>query len=64
VEHRSRVETRLPDIDGHAAPTWANVLARDYRPWTTERLVVDTAKLDARQGAELILSCVSMERFP
>jgi predicted kinase len=54
--HRSRVEARTPDIDGHALPTWADVLARDYQPWTMARLVIDTAKLDAKQSAELIVS--------
>jgi predicted kinase len=54
--HRSRVEARKPDIDGHALPSWADVLARDYQPWTTERLVVDTATLDVRESAELIVS--------
>jgi predicted kinase len=53
--HRSRVEARRPDIDGHALPTWADVLTRDYQPWTTDRLVVDTAKRDARQSAEPIV---------
>jgi predicted kinase len=56
--HRSRVESRTPDIDGHALPSWADVLARDYRPWTTDRLVVDTATLNVRESAELILSRV------
>jgi predicted kinase len=54
--HRWRVEARKPNIDGHAPTTWADVLARDYQPWTTERLVIDTAKLDARQSAALIVS--------
>jgi predicted kinase len=45
VEHRRRVETRKADIDGHELPTWADVLALDYRPWTTEHLVLDTARL-------------------
>lgn len=58
-QHRLRVETRTPDIDGHVPPTWADVLARDYQPWTTERLVVDTAKLDVTQCAELIVAWVS-----
>ncbi len=43
AEHRRRVETRVADIDGLVMPTWQNVLDRDYRPWTRDRLVVDTA---------------------
>lgn len=42
-EHRRRIETRLPEIPGLVLPTWAEVVARDYRPWTRERLVIDTA---------------------
>lgn len=41
-EHRRRVERRRPDLEGHAVPTWDEVLARKYEPWTEPRLVVDT----------------------
>ncbi|WP_337187876.1 AAA family ATPase [Phenylobacterium sp.] len=49
AEHRRRVETRQADIAGLTPPTWREVVDRDYRPWTRERLVVDTARrgLDA-----------------
>ena len=43
AEHRRRVETRVPDIEGLMLPTWQEVVDRDYRPWTRDRLVVDTA---------------------
>lgn len=46
AEHRSRVETRRPDISGHTLPSWQDVLDRDYRPWDRERLIVDTATSD------------------
>jgi hypothetical protein len=41
-EHRRRVERRRPDLEGHAVPTWNEVLAREYEPWTEPRLVVDS----------------------
>ncbi len=41
-EHRRRVESRVPDIPGHRLPTWQEVLDRDYRPWDTDRLLIDT----------------------
>jgi predicted kinase len=44
VEHRRRVESRTADIEGHALPTWADVVARDYEAWETERIVIDTAR--------------------
>jgi predicted kinase len=47
TEHRRRVETRAADIAGFELPTWASVKARDYAPWTEDRLVLDTAILSA-----------------
>jgi predicted kinase len=44
AEHRRRVESRVPDIEGHELPTWKDVVERDYRPWTSARLVIDTAR--------------------
>ena len=43
VEHRRRVETRRTDIENFKLPTWEQVAHRDYRPWDTEHIVVDTA---------------------
>jgi predicted kinase len=50
VEHRRRVENRTADIAGFTLPSWGSVMARDYVPWTSPRLVVDTAVL-APDGA-------------
>jgi predicted kinase len=55
-EHRRRVESRRADIDGHRPPTWTEVVARDYRPWTSERVVIDTALLDVDQSVARIRS--------
>ena len=44
AEHRRRVETRVVDVPGLTPPTWEEVVGRDYRPWTRDRLVVDTAR--------------------
>ena len=46
AEHRRRVETRAADVPGLTPPTWQEVVDRDYRPWTRERLVVDAAGRD------------------
>lgn len=55
-EHRRRVEQRSIDVPGLVPPTWAAVQQRDYEPWTTQRLVIDTASVSAREAAEVILS--------
>jgi predicted kinase len=43
-EHRRRVESRGSDIAGLKLPTWDEVTAREYEPWTDERVVIDTAQ--------------------
>lgn len=42
-EHRRRVESRELDVPGLTPPTWDDVTGRDYRPWTRDRQVIDTA---------------------
>jgi predicted kinase len=55
-EHRRRVETRSADIPGHALPTWQDVVDRDYRACDGARIVIDTARLSAGEGARTILA--------
>ena len=43
AEHRRRVENRAVDIPGLVPPTWQEVVDRDYEPWDSERILVDTA---------------------
>jgi predicted kinase len=56
AEHRRRVESRAPDIAGHRLPTWDEVMRRDYRPWETDRLVVDTARGEVEEAVRIILA--------
>lgn len=60
-EHRRRVEQRSTDIPGLYLPTWADVQAREYEPWTEERVVIDTAGTtadDACRRFELQLAAI------
>lgn len=43
IEHRRRVETRASDIPGLRLPTWEQVITREYDPWITPHLIIDTA---------------------
>lgn len=43
IEHRRRVETRTSDIPGLRLPTWEQVITREYDPWITPHLIIDTA---------------------
>jgi len=58
-EHRRRVELRSTDLAGHRLPTWTEVLERDYRPWSRERLVIDTARTDVVESVRRILAAAS-----
>ena len=53
-EHQRRVETRTADICGFALPSWTTVKARTYLPWTSPRLVVDTANLSPDEASAAI----------
>ncbi|MFT7133401.1 MAG: putative kinase [Cyclobacteriaceae bacterium] len=54
VEHQKRVETRSAEVTGLVLPTWQEVLNREYHPWNSDRIVIDTAGSTAAQSfAEL-----------
>jgi predicted kinase len=43
TEHKSRIEGRVTDIEGLTLPTWAEIVSRDYEPWTRPPIRIDTA---------------------
>lgn len=55
VEHRRRVQARKADIPGHVMPTWEDVFHHEYEPWTTRRLIIDSALVEANDAANSIL---------
>lgn len=61
AEHRRRVESREPDIAGHALPTWREVVERDYHAWDCDRLVVDTAASDVAACVRAIAGRMSAQ---
>jgi predicted kinase len=58
--HRQRVERRHADIPGLKLPTWNDVLERQYDPWESGHLVVDTANVSIEQAVEAISHRLSM----
>ena len=44
IEHRRRVEAPRSDIAGPSVPTWDEVMALQYEPWTGDHAVIDTAR--------------------
>src|SRR3954466_12472854 len=61
-EHRRRVDTRASDLAGHVLPTWAEVIARDYRRWEGERLVIDTARHGVEDSVQSICESAELAR--
>jgi hypothetical protein len=61
-EHRRRVEARVAGITGHRLPTWQEVVERDYRAWDSQRIVIDTARLNVEQSVRTILARVPASR--
>jgi predicted kinase len=43
IEHRERVEKRQTDIPNLLLPSWKSVTSRDYQPWKSASIVLDTA---------------------
>jgi len=64
-EHRRRVETRTADIAGLELPDWQAVVDRDYRPWTRDHAVVDTADRSVGECvAEIKTKTLRRDRVP
>ncbi|NVK56523.1 MAG: AAA family ATPase [Alteromonadaceae bacterium] len=54
-EHQQRVETRVADIQGLILPDWQSVISRQYQPWLTPQIVIDTAgKTPSESKTELM----------
>lgn len=52
-KHQNRVEGRVADIDGHKLPTWKDVLNRDYEPWDSISMLIDTSKHTAEESVQV-----------
>lgn len=57
-EHRSRALGRVTDVPGLELPDWTAICAREYEPWTTADLRIDTSVTAPLAAAKLILSAV------
>jgi predicted kinase len=55
-EHRRRVEGRVADIEAFRLPAWPDVIERDYRRWSRDRIVVDTASAGIDESRDLIIA--------
>ncbi|QMT59402.1 AAA family ATPase [Legionella sp. PC997] len=56
--HQSRVEGRIADIKGHKLPTWQAVLDRNYEPWDSKQIVIDTSKYLIDESVAIIMNFI------
>lgn len=54
--HRRRVETRRATVHGLILPTWEAVVTREYHPWVTARIVIDTAALTPAESLAVLMA--------
>lgn len=54
-EHRTRVEKRVADIQGHKVPTWQEVTDNKYEKWDLRGIKIDSAINNPEQCVESIL---------
>lgn len=53
--HRQRVESRAADIPGHRLPSWAEVVAREWDPWSAD-LAVDTGAVPIETACDAVIA--------
>jgi predicted kinase len=64
AEHRRRIESRPPDLDGLPPLTWEGVCERKYEKWLTPHLVIDTARKSVSEAQhELIERLAAAKRL-
>lgn len=65
-EHRRRVESRASATPPLPAPTWEEVVSREYLPWREERLSVDASRPVAENLPRVLRYCLPQpkERAP
>lgn len=62
-EHRRRVENRASDVDGLVKPTWAEIVDREYEPWSRPRVVVDSATTSVASAGQQIRTALTAARI-
>ncbi|MFG6178927.1 AAA family ATPase [Halomonas sp. THAF12] len=57
AEHKHRIETREQEVPGLKPTTWQCVIDREFHPWESKRIVIDTAGRSIDESfQELILA--------
>lgn len=62
-EHRSRVEKRRSDIPKLTLPSWDSVIKREYEPWASSDILVDTAARTTEQSKMELLHLLNIPAY-
>jgi hypothetical protein len=52
IEHQQSVESRQTDIPNLLLPSWESVTSREYHPWHSASIVLDTAGKTPEQSKQ------------
>lgn len=63
AEHMRRVETRTSEVPGLKLPTWEQVKNREYHPWESDRIIVDTALNDLSSAIQQLAGTLRKQGF-
>lgn len=58
AEHEQRANSRKNEIPGLILPNWEQILARNFQPWTGDRIVIDTAGKTAEESLLELLKSI------
>jgi predicted kinase len=53
-EHKRHVENRITDVRGLKLPTWHEVVSREYHPWDSKDIAIDTARENVEQSVQTL----------
>lgn len=56
IKHQQRVESREVTVPGLQLPSWQDVLNREYEPWETKNLTIDTAIYTVDEAVDKIIA--------
>jgi hypothetical protein len=60
-EHQYRVEKRVVDINGQKLPSWNDVINREYEPWNSRSMVVDTSISSVNEAVQKIIDYIKLK---
>jgi predicted kinase len=60
-DHQRIVTTRTSDIEGLSAPTWDNLVTREYEAWEQSHLVIDTSFKTVDESMRELLAALKLE---